>query len=47
MGLISPREYIDLVVIRRNVDGGLYYSYGESCDFHVTLEGSHMTKVIM
>ena len=29
MGLISPREYIDLVAIRRNTDGGLYISYCE------------------
>ena len=32
MGLISPREYIDLVAIRRNGDGGLHFSYCESHD---------------
>ena len=30
MGVIAPREFIDLVTLRRNAEGGLYFSYGES-----------------
>ena len=39
MGLISPREYIDLIGFTRNYEGGLHFTYGESCDHlwcHVT-----------
>ena len=30
MGLISPREYLDLVTISRNTETGLHLSYCES-----------------
>ncbi len=29
MGLISPREYVDLVRFEKNFDGGKYCSFGE------------------
>jgi hypothetical protein len=45
MGLISPREYLDLVAISRNTETGLHLSYSTGIDFPYPEDPSYVRGI--